>query len=149
MARYQIFNYLDPALTPKYDPSILGKDVLGSGEFGIVIKGEVLFHASTEKTPVAIKMVKKSADILHFKALLSELKVLAYLGPNQNLAYLLGAWTENIENSKMHYTYVKSSKFNEKSTLVEILIVNGNSNHFHICTNKLSNICDFMFIVFF
>ncbi len=80
----------------------LGTEVLGSGEFGIVTKGEVLFSASTEKSPVAIKTVKKTADIAHFKSLLSELKVLAYLGPNQHLAYLRGAWTENIQNSKTY-----------------------------------------------
>jgi hypothetical protein len=89
----------------KYD-SFLGRQVLGSGEFGIVIKGEALFDGSTNRSPVAIKMVRKTADISHFKSLLSELRILAYLGPSQHLAYLRGAWTENIQNSKILTTLV-------------------------------------------
>ncbi len=66
-----------------------------------MVKGYALFNGCNEKSPIAIKTVKKTADIEHFKAILSELKILAYLGPNKYLANLRGAWTENIRNSKL------------------------------------------------
>jgi hypothetical protein len=73
--------------------------VLGSGEYGLVVKGMAILKEEERRTAVAIKTVKASAEIGHFKALLSELKILAYLGYNENLVNLCGAWTENIKNS--------------------------------------------------
>lgn len=67
---------------------------LGDGQFGCVKKGRV------GKAPVAIKTIKKSADISYMKALLSELKIMCYVGRHDYILSLIGACTENIKNSK-------------------------------------------------
>jgi len=47
----------------------------------------------------AFKTVKPEADISYFKAILSELKILIYLGEHESIVKLIGAWTENIKES--------------------------------------------------
>ena len=68
----------------------LESKILGKGEFGIVTKGKI------GRAPVAIKTVKKTADIAYLKALLSELKIMCFVGQHDNIVNLIGACTENI-----------------------------------------------------
>ena len=59
--------------------------VLGSGEFGIV-------HPGIYKSePVAIKKFKRSVEIDEFKAVLAELKIMAYLGNHPYTIKFVGA----------------------------------------------------------
>ena len=51
-------------------------------------------------TVVAVKTVKADADDSYFWALLSELKILAYLGTHENIASLVASSTSNIKNSE-------------------------------------------------
>lgn len=75
---------------------ILGKQ-LGAGAFGVVYKAEArgIINAE-ESTPVAVKMVKKTADNMYIKALASELKIMVHLGKHVNIVNLLGACTKNV-----------------------------------------------------
>jgi hypothetical protein len=73
--------------------------VLGSGTYGIVNKGIVWL--GSELIPVAIKTIRPGVDISYFKALLSELKIMAYIGNgHENIVHLVAACTENIRNRR-------------------------------------------------
>lgn len=71
---------------------------LGSGDYGKVYKG-LLQPADGTLVTVAVKTVNpESADVICFKALLTELKVWTYLGSHPNLVGLLGACTTEIRD---------------------------------------------------
>lgn len=53
-----------------------------------------------EKTTVAVKMLKQSADNEQIRALMIELKIMVHLGHNVNVVNLLGAVTKNIGKRK-------------------------------------------------
>ena len=56
-------------------------DQIGSGAFGRVVKADALgIMNKHETTPVAVKMVKRDADIIYIKALMAELKIMIHLG---------------------------------------------------------------------
>ncbi|CAH1110876.1 unnamed protein product [Psylliodes chrysocephalus] len=79
----------------------LGKQ-LGSGAFGVVLKGEAKHIVEGEPlTTVAVKMVKKNADNTYIKALASELKIMAHLGKHLNVVNLLGACTKNVAKREL------------------------------------------------
>jgi len=71
--------------------------VLGQGEFGIVLEGTLLQDG--EPTLVAVK-TNKGSDNQHLKALLTELKIMIYIGKHENVVNLLGAVTKNLGESK-------------------------------------------------
>lgn len=51
---------------------------------------------------MAVKTVEASrADVVCFKALLAELKVMTYIGRHANIVSLIGACTENIRESRI------------------------------------------------
>lgn len=79
---------------------ISGKQ-LGSGAFGVVVKAEAQGICEGEdKTTVAVKMVKRTADPAFIRALASELKVMVHLGKHLNVVNLLGACTKNVAKRK-------------------------------------------------
>ncbi|KAM4620445.1 platelet-derived growth factor receptor beta-like isoform 2-T2 [Polymixia lowei] len=93
----QQYSYVDPSQLPynsaweiPRDNLVLG-GVLGRGAFGRVVEATVygLLH-STSSTKVAVKMLKSSSKD---QCLMTELKVLSYLGPHINIFNLLGACT--------------------------------------------------------
>lgn len=70
---------------------------LGAGAFGRVVKAEAIGILNAgQNTTVAVKMVKPDADESHFKALMSELKVMVHLGKHANVVNLLGACTKSL-----------------------------------------------------
>ena len=74
---------------------------MGSSAFGVVMKGQARGIRSSESiTTVAIKMVRRDADVTYIKALASELKIMVHLGKHLNVVNLLGACTKNIANRK-------------------------------------------------
>ncbi|XP_037297097.1 vascular endothelial growth factor receptor 1 isoform X3 [Manduca sexta] len=78
------------------DKLVLGKQ-LGAGAFGVVYKADARGIINAEETtPVAVKMVKKTADNMYIKALASELKIMVHLGKHVNIVNLLGACTKNV-----------------------------------------------------
>uniref|UniRef100_A0A671LUY6 Mast/stem cell growth factor receptor Kit n=1 Tax=Sinocyclocheilus anshuiensis TaxID=1608454 RepID=A0A671LUY6_9TELE len=92
--------YIDPTQLPydhqwefPRDKLRFGK-TLGSGAFGKVVEATAygMSKADTMMT-VAVKMLKPSAHATEKEALMSELKVLSYLGNHINIVNLLGACT--------------------------------------------------------
>ena len=64
---------------------VVSETVLGTGEFGVVHPGICKLE------PVAIKVFKRSVEIDEFKAVLAELKIMAYLGSHKHIIRLVGA----------------------------------------------------------
>ncbi|XP_068606741.1 KIT proto-oncogene, receptor tyrosine kinase b [Brachionichthys hirsutus] len=92
--------YIDPTQLP-YDSKWefprqklrFGK-TLGSGAFGKVVRATAYGLCSADTvTTVAVKMLKPNAHSTEKEALMSELKVLTYLGNHVNIVNLLGACT--------------------------------------------------------
>ncbi|XP_049575743.1 KIT proto-oncogene, receptor tyrosine kinase b isoform X1 [Syngnathus scovelli] len=92
--------YFDPTQLP-YDSKWefprqklrFGK-TLGSGAFGKVVRATAYGLCSADTvTTVAVKMLKSNAHATEKEALMSELKVLSYLGNHMNIVNLLGACT--------------------------------------------------------
>ncbi|KAF3687595.1 Mast/stem cell growth factor receptor kita [Channa argus] len=92
--------YIDPTQLP-YDSKWefprqklrFGK-TLGSGAFGKVVRATAYGLCSADTvTTVAVKMLKPNAYSTEKEALMSELKVLTYLGNHLNIVNLLGACT--------------------------------------------------------
>lgn len=92
--------YIDPMQLP-YDhqwefprSNLQFGKTLGSGAFGKVVEATAygLSNADSVMT-VAVKMLKSSAHATEKEALMSELKVLSYLGNHINIVNLLGACT--------------------------------------------------------
>lgn len=73
--------------------------VLGAGHFGVVLLGSI------GSTRVAVKTIKPTTDVIYFKSLLSELKILQYIGHHRNIVNLLGAITKNIKKRKFLQEY--------------------------------------------
>uniref|UniRef100_H3BZH7 Mast/stem cell growth factor receptor n=1 Tax=Tetraodon nigroviridis TaxID=99883 RepID=H3BZH7_TETNG len=92
--------YIDPTQLP-YDhqwefprKNLRFGKTLGSGAFGKVVEATAYGLASADSTmTVAVKMLKSSAHSTEKEALMSELKVLIYLGNHINIVNLLGACT--------------------------------------------------------
>ena len=68
--------------------------MLGSGQFAVVVKGVLTGSA------VAIKIPKTSADVVYFKSLLSEIKIMIHIGIHPHIVSLKGACTEDIQERK-------------------------------------------------
>jgi FMS-like tyrosine kinase 1 len=79
----------------------LGKQ-LGSGAFGIVLEAVAdKILPDEEETIVAVKVVKTQANKDALKSLISELKIMIYLGKHVNIVNLLGAATKNLSKQKL------------------------------------------------
>jgi hypothetical protein len=71
---------------------------LGTGCFGRVVRAEAVGIKDSEETvkTVAVKMIKSATNVAALEALVSELKILIYLGSHLNVVNLLGACTKQI-----------------------------------------------------
>jgi hypothetical protein len=72
------------------------KDVLGVGAFGMVVRGKL------NRQTVAIKMPKPGADKVYMKSMLSELKVMIYIGKHPNVVNLIGACTKDLRKGILY-----------------------------------------------
>ncbi|XP_061661081.1 vascular endothelial growth factor receptor 1 isoform X2 [Syngnathoides biaculeatus] len=72
----------------------LGKN-LGRGAFGKVVQASAFgIDSASRCRTVAVKMLKEGATVSEHKALMTELKILNYIGHHLNVVNLLGACTE-------------------------------------------------------
>ncbi len=71
---------------------------MGTGCFGRVVRAEAVGIKGSEETvkTVAVKMIKSATNVAALEALVSELKILIYLGSHLNVVNLLGACTKQI-----------------------------------------------------
>ena len=77
---------------------------LGVGCFGRVVQAEAVGVKDSEETvkTVAVKMVKSQINnAAAMEALVSELKILIYLGSHLNVVNLLGACTKHIHKGNI------------------------------------------------
>lgn len=87
-------------------------DVLGSGAFGIVFKGRL-----DKSKVVAIKTVPKDADQSKLTALLSEAKIMSYVGNHPNIVALLGVELQSLKKGVASVIL----EFCEKGSLESVL----------------------------
>lgn len=73
--------------------------VLGVGNFGNVYKGRL--YGAGVREDVAVKTVNKESDLFALRALLSELKILIYIGRHENIVSLVGAHTSRLGEGKI------------------------------------------------
>lgn len=66
---------------------------MGSGQSGIVIRGSIKGYPG----PVAFKCTTASSTVTDVKAIMSEIKILSYIGQHVNVLCILGAHTRKIE----------------------------------------------------
>jgi len=72
-----------------------GDKPLGSGTFGLVVKGRI------KTGEVAIKTTRMGVDKIYLKALVQEIKVLAYLGSHENIVNMCGAHTAKLRQGNV------------------------------------------------
>lgn len=77
------------------------KRVLGSGQFTLVLKGRIVSQA----LPAAIKVSKPSSDVTLFKSLLSEVKIMIYIGHHDNVLKLVGVCTAGIRSREYFHVF--------------------------------------------
>ncbi|CAL8103198.1 unnamed protein product [Orchesella dallaii] len=76
---------------------------LGSGAFATVYRALLCRRTDIQKYPVAVKTTNPlSSNVEHFKALLSELKIMTFIGTHKNIVNLIGACTEDIKKRKLY-----------------------------------------------
>lgn len=81
----------------------LGK-ILGSGAFGEVLMGEAIGLMPGEAvTTVAVKRVKAPPKDEEIKALITELKIMIYIGKHVNVVNILGVVRDNIKERNLYY----------------------------------------------
>jgi len=79
------------------------EEPLGKGAFGVVHKA----LKNPGRKAVAVKTVKEKVTNDTFKAALSELKILAYIGYHPHIVEFIGAITKDIKQCKLITLFVK------------------------------------------
>ncbi|ODM99387.1 Vascular endothelial growth factor receptor 2 [Orchesella cincta] len=102
------------------------KSLLGSGAFGMVLKGKVYGR------PVAVKTVNRFADKSYLQALLSELKIMIYIGKHDSIVELVGAFTSQLRRGNV-YIFVELCTNGSMENYLR------NNRHKFICRDKQSN----------
>ncbi|EFX82816.1 hypothetical protein DAPPUDRAFT_48631, partial [Daphnia pulex] len=117
---------------------------LGAGCFGRVVKAEAVGIAGSGESvqTVAVKMVRSPTNVAAVEALISEMKILIFLGSHLNVVNLLGACTKQISKGELfiiveycRYGSLKSYLSNHRKTFV-------NLNHHYDVMNRLISTCD-------
>lgn len=77
--------------------------MLGTGCFGRILKAEAVGMKDCDQTvkTVAVKMVRSETNVAAMEALISELKILSYLGSHLNVVNLLGACTKQLKKGRL------------------------------------------------
>jgi len=96
---------LQQNLNKKLSTLIADEDkILGHGAFGMVVEGTV------KGKPVAVKMLLPGSEKHYLKSLVSELKLLSFLGEHEHIASLVGAYTSQLKYRKNYEFYILQLK---------------------------------------
>ena len=77
------------------------QELLGSGNFGTVSKGELIgVYGSGSKTTVAIKSTNGRAEGAELRDFLQEIKIMSNTKPHMNLVSMIGSCSSDIDNEK-------------------------------------------------
>ncbi|XP_046457028.1 vascular endothelial growth factor receptor 1-like isoform X1 [Daphnia pulex] len=90
---------------------------LGAGCFGRVVKAEAVGVKDSEENvkTVAVKMVRSQTNAAALEALVSELKIMIYLGAHLNVVNLLGACTKTLIRGEL-FVIVEYCRFGNLQT---------------------------------
>ncbi len=91
---------------------------MGSGNFSHVVRG----YYEIEKRSVAIKIANTTTNTDDFKMMLTEIKIMIYIGSHDNVVKFIGASTAEIRDRNKIFALTNkgiylSIKLQEKSTL--------------------------------
>lgn len=99
----------------------LGKR-LGQGAFGEVLMAEATgLIAGEPRTMVAVKRAKAPLKDEDMKALITELKIMIYIGKHVNVVNILGVVRENIKN-RNYACFMKNGQTNPEIMFISICI---------------------------
>ncbi|CAL8075527.1 unnamed protein product [Orchesella dallaii] len=88
----------------KSDFTLESNALLGSGAFGTVVRGIIRnFKGTGEDVSVAVKTTKLSSPPTAITGMMSEIKVLGYLGKHDQIVNLIGAYTKEIRRGDVPY----------------------------------------------
>ena len=95
---------------------------MGSGAFGRVVKADAVGLKENESvTTVAVKMIRPQLSVTSnngaIESLISELKILGYLGSHLNVVNLLGACTKRISRGEL-FVIVEYCRFGNVCTFL-------------------------------
>ncbi|XP_035705551.1 vascular endothelial growth factor receptor 1 isoform X2 [Folsomia candida] len=77
-------------------------NILGQGAYGCVYRAQ-LEKNDGYTTTVAVKMINpEDTDVVYFKALLTEVKIMSCIGKHENIIQLIGATTREIRQRKLN-----------------------------------------------
>ena len=74
---------------------------LGVGQYGRVVKAKISGLRGHDEKTVAIKMVRSRANVSALEALVSEMKIMSFLGSHLNVVNLIGACTKGITKGEI------------------------------------------------
>ena len=75
-------------------------DILGSGNFGNVFKGEINgLYQPNDKFDIAIKTINDSTNEEMVEPFMEEIKIMSYIDPHLNLVNMIGSCTSEYENT--------------------------------------------------
>ena len=107
-------------------------DQLGSGNFGIVYKGELKeLYGNDSKTTVAIKSVSGPPDGSEHRDFLQEIKIMSYINPHLNLVSMIGSCCSDTEKDREMWLIIEFCPHGDMRTfLVEnrTQILSGNKD---------------------
>ena len=83
---------------------------LGVGQFGRVVKAEVSGMTGHDTKTVAVKMARSQANVSAIEALVSEMKIMSFLGSHLNVVNLIGACTKGISKGKVRNAVFKYNR---------------------------------------
>ena len=96
-------------------------DVLGSGNFGKVCKGEVQgVYQSNDKFVVAVKSISNSTNEGDVDSFLEEIKIMSAIDPHINLVNMIGSCTSDYKSNQQLYLLIEYCNHGDlRSYLIE------------------------------
>ncbi len=78
---------------------------MGSGQYAVVYPGSIQHPISGEKIQVAIKTIRSNSGDEYLRALLKEIKTMAYVGEHPHIVKLIGCYTQDLQNGCLFRLY--------------------------------------------